>query len=63
MLSKEGKNVVALGNKKDREIKDNKGSKKKLHSLGSVNFLKIEPSNHIFFSFSSFDNRTINIQE
>ena len=45
------------------QIKDNKGSKKKLHSLGSVNFLKIEPSNHIFFSFSSFDNRTINIQE
>jgi hypothetical protein len=25
MLSKEGKNVVALGDKKDREIKDNKG--------------------------------------
>ena len=63
MLSKEGKNVVALGDKKDREIEVIKGLKKKLHSLGSVNFLKIEPSNHIFFSFSSFDNRTINIQE
>jgi len=25
MLSKEGKNVVALGDKKDRELKDNKG--------------------------------------
>jgi len=24
MLSKEGKNVVALGDKKDRELKDNK---------------------------------------
>lgn len=61
MLSKEGKNVVALGDKKDREIKDKLGKKKKLHSLGSVNFLKIEATNHIFFSFSSFENRTINI--
>jgi hypothetical protein len=51
ILSKEGKSVVGLGDKGTNTITDYRGFKVKLHSLGSVNFLKIEPSNHIFFSF------------
>ena len=47
---KKGKSVVGLGNKGTNTICDYGGFKVKLHSLGSVNFLKIEPSNHIFIS-------------
>ena len=34
-----------------------------IHSLGACNFLKIEPSNHLFFACQYYDDRQICLQE
>ena len=49
ILSKDGMNVIALGEKENRKVKDKDGLDRLIHSVGSCNYLKIEPSNHIMF--------------
>ena len=50
MLSKNGVNVINLGSKSSkRQITDNIGERRVIKSLGSVNYLRIENSNHILF--------------
>ena len=49
ILSKEGQNVIALGEKESRPLKDKEGDDRLLHSVGSCNYLKIEPTNHLLF--------------
>lgn len=63
MLSKEGMSMIAIGNKKSRCIRDKDNQKRKVHSLGKCNYLKIEESNHIFFSMQFYDDRQICVQE
>ena len=50
ILSKAGINMVSLGKKETRKMKDRDGLYRRVHSLGSMNFLKVEPCNHLFFS-------------
>ena len=47
------KNVVLRTNNESHEkkiIKDISGQKRLIHSLGSLNYLKIEPTNHLLFA-------------
>jgi hypothetical protein len=50
ILSKDGINVLALGEKDGRVIKDQEGFDRYIHSLGSINYIKIEPTNHLLFA-------------
>jgi hypothetical protein len=50
ILSKDGIQILALGEKPGRVLKDQDGLNRYIHSLGSVNYLKIEPSNHLLFA-------------
>lgn len=63
ILNKTGINIIAIGEKPSRVIKDNEGYDRKIHSLGSCNYLKIEPSNHLLFACQFYNKRTICIQE
>jgi len=63
ILSKDGINVLALGEKPSRIITDDKGAPRMIHSLGSCNYLKIDPSNHLLFACQYYDNRQVSIQE
>jgi len=47
-LTKDGMfNISLRDNPRPRKVKDAYGEKKKLHSIGSLNYLKIAPDNHI----------------
>jgi len=61
--SKDGINVLALGEKKERVIKDNEGFDRMIHSLGKCNYLKIEKTNHLLFACQFYENRQICLQE
>jgi hypothetical protein len=50
-------NLLALGNKANRLVKDTNGDYRDLHALGSCEYLKIAPSNHIFFSCQFYNDR------
>ena len=63
ILQKNGINLLALGEKEARIVYDEKGDPRKIHSLGSCNYLKIEPSNHLLFACQYYENRQIRIQE
>jgi hypothetical protein len=63
ILSKDGINVLAISEKEKRVIKDAEGFERMIHSLGSCNYLKIEPTNHILFACQFYDDRQICIQE
>lgn len=59
ILSKDGINLLALGEKPQKIVKDKENQKRLIHSLGACNFLKIEPSNHLFFACQYYDDRQI----
>jgi len=63
ILSKDGINVLALGEKPSRAIKDAEGFERMIHSLGKCNYLKIEPTNHLLFACQFYDDRQICLQE
>lgn len=63
IINKEGINIIGLGQKKVRKLTDNEGSTRMLHSLGSCNYLKVEPSNHLLFACQFYEKRTICVQE
>lgn len=48
-LSKEGIKIIALGTQGQRSLKDKDQKLVMLHSLESVNYLKVEKNNHILF--------------
>lgn len=50
ILGKEGMQMIAVGHKPSRVIKDRDGQKRMVHSLGSCDYLKLESSNHILFA-------------
>ena len=57
ILNKDGINLLSLGEKKGRCVKDFDGLDRWIHSLGSCNFLKLEPTNHLLFACQRYDNR------
>ena len=63
IISKLGINVIAIGQKGERVINDQEGFKRMIHSLGSCNYLKIEPEQHILFACQYYDDRQICIQD
>ena len=63
VLNKDGINMVALGNKGSQVLKDKDGLLRLVHSLGSADFLKIEPTNHLLFACQFYDDRQIWLQE
>jgi hypothetical protein len=50
LLNKDGIQLLALGDKPGRVVKDNEGFDRYIHSLGSFTYLRIEPTNHLLFS-------------
>lgn len=63
ILSKDGINVLALGEKEGRSIKDKDGQARFIHSLGSINYIKIEPTNHLLFACQFYEDRQVCLQE
>ena len=63
ILSKDGINLLALGEKEGRAVKDKDGLDRLIHSVGSCNYLKIEPTNHLLFACQFYNDRQICIQE
>lgn len=60
LLSKQGIRIIALGDGGKRTVVDSNGNQRMIHSLESVNFLKVEPQNFILFECSD-ENRVISI--
>lgn len=59
ILSKDGIQLIMLGNKNARQLLDKDGNKRTLHSLCEMNYLRIEPTNHIYFQFQDYNDRHI----
>lgn len=63
ILSKDGINVLALGEKDGRVIKDQEGFDRYIHSLGSINYIKIEETNHLLFACQFYNDRQVCLQQ
>ena len=59
ILSKDGINLLALGEKPGKCVVDKDGLNRWIHSLGSCNYLKIEPTNHLLFACQFYEDRQI----
>jgi hypothetical protein len=51
ILSRDGIQLIMLGNKNARTIVDKDGNRRKLHSLCEMSYLRVEPTNHIYYQF------------
>lgn len=58
-VNKDGISVVALGSIPMRPIIDSLGIERMLHSLESMNFLKVDDDNHINFSSQNMLKREV----
>ena len=56
------KNVIALGAIDKRECRDEKGNERMIHSLESVNYLKVNKGNFVLFECADED-RVISIEQ
>ena len=63
MLCKDGINVINLGNTLKKEVSDQMGNTRIMHSLGSCNYLRLEKKNHIHFKCQFYDNRRVCIKD
>ena len=54
--------ILSLGNREKRALLDNIGVDRMLHSLDSVNFLKVDQGNYIVFECANGDERQITVQ-
>ena len=61
-LNKTGLNIIALGAIDKREVLDTNGSERMIHSLESVNYLKVNKGNFVLFSCADED-RVIAIEQ
>jgi hypothetical protein len=57
ILSKDGINLLAIGEKPSKVVIDKDGLTRMIHSLGKVNYIKIEPTNHILFAMQFYEDR------
>lgn len=61
-LNKTGLNIIALGAIDKREVIDTTGNERMIHSLESVNYLKVNKGNFVLFSCADED-RVIAIEQ
>ena len=57
ILSKTGMNILAMGEHSSRAIADKGGHDQYIHALGRGDYLKIDPSNMIYYSCQFADNQ------
>jgi len=62
-FNKDGINVVGLDSIHRRAIKDSDGTDKIIHSLESMNYLKIDHDNHLNYSCQKHSKREIQIEQ
>jgi hypothetical protein len=62
-LNRDGINIVALGSIDKREMVDSAGQERMLHSLQSVNYLKVDPENYLLFASAKPDKMEIKVQQ
>lgn len=62
-FSKDGINIIALGNQETKAIKDNLGIDKVLHSLDSQSYLKLDSLNFLNFRCQDHTNREMAIEQ
>jgi hypothetical protein len=63
ILNKDGINIIAIGDVEARDVLDNEGFVRKIHSLGSMEYLKVEKTNHLLFACQNYNNRQVCVQE
>ena len=57
IVNRDGINVIALGDLEKSHIKDAEGNSRMIHSLMSMNYLKVNPSNFLLFACAKADQR------
>jgi hypothetical protein len=62
-ISKDGIDLLSLGNGTGRVVKDKDGFERYIHPLGACNYIKIEKNNHLKFACQFYDNRQIWLQD
>ena len=62
ILSEDGINVLALGEMEGRVIRDQEGFDKFLHSLGSINYIKMEETNYLLLACQFYNDRQVCLQ-
>ena len=60
-FNKQGLLVTALGSIQKRMIQDNEENDRMIHSLDSVDFLKVDPENYILFECAD-DEKVISVE-
>jgi len=63
MINRDGINILALGSIEKRDIKDAYGTDKMIHSLESMNYLKVDPSNYLLFACAKMEKREVQVQQ
>ena len=61
ILSSSGINILAMGETSSKAIADKDGHDQYIHALGTSEYLKIDPSNMIYYMCQFLDNQQINI--
>lgn len=61
-INRDGINILALGSVEKRAVKDGEGQDRMIHSLESMNYLKVDPSNYLLFACAKMDKREVHIQ-
>jgi len=62
-INKDGIHVISLGSQPTRPLLDGEGVNRMLHSIDSMNFLKVDDENYINFSMQNMNKRQIQIQQ
>ena len=55
IINKDGISIVALGSDDVRVELDLNNDPRKIHSLESMNYLKFDPSDYVYFAFAKPD--------
>ena len=63
LINRDGINVIALGDQEKRELRDAEGRDRMMHSLASVNYLKVDPGNFLHFASAKMDKREIQVKQ
>lgn len=62
-FSKIGINILALGSKHKRPVKDCEGQQKMIHSLDAMSFLKVDRVNFLNYQCQDYNNRVISVEQ
>jgi hypothetical protein len=52
MINQAGISLISLGSFDKRYIKTANGQEKMIHAIESINYLKVDPENFVFFDFA-----------